>query len=226
VPEDFTRVVARYEELLEIREQSIEQLKAERDRQASLLKQLQGAVAQAESDLASAKRDLKSAEHSRNAFPLQQQMEAEGSIRRILLLEPDAETGRIMASLLTHFGYEVTPVASSAEAASHLSCRGYDLLLAEVHDLSLERTNIPGDSGFRLGKQAAAKGVAAVALTVLDEPDDITQTLEAGYLAHIVKPTDIHAVLMAIRAVAAPKTPAGHSSSALPDSVADHVPVA
>ena len=100
----------------------------------------------------------------------------------ILLVEDDAMTCRIMATLLRNAGHSVT-TATTYDEAIELASPGFDLVVSDVR--------LPGRSGFDLmGTLKAAHGLRGIALTGLGRDDDIRKGREAGFVAHMTKPVD------------------------------------
>jgi signal transduction histidine kinase len=118
----------------------------------------------------------------------------EGSTRaiRILLVEDNADTLKVMARLLTRRGYEV---ATALDLASALAC-------AEVgeFDLVISDIGLPDGSGFDLLPQLHARQpIPGIALSGYGMETDVRRSLEAGFVAHLIKPVDVAALESAIR---------------------------
>ncbi len=107
---------------------------------------------------------------------------------RLLVVE-DEETGREMLTrLLEQYGAEVVAAASAAEALAALERSVPDVLLSDI--------GMPGESGYDLLRRVRAlpldRGgrVPALAFTAYSSSQDRLDSLDAGFQAHLAKPTD------------------------------------
>ncbi|MCC7543963.1 MAG: response regulator [Aquabacterium sp.] len=104
---------------------------------------------------------------------------------RILLVEdnPDAATA-LSLSLQVH-DYEVTTVHSCADALRQVQSSQFDLVVTDL--------GLPDGSGIDIGK--ALRGTTPViALSGYGFEQDLKQSDEAGFAAHLVKPVDVDAI--------------------------------
>jgi CheY-like chemotaxis protein len=100
---------------------------------------------------------------------------------RILLLEDDEETRKVLRRLLLARHFEVTDVGTVAEAWDCVSAGSYHLLLSDI--------GLPDGDGYRLMRELQdLHGMKGIALTGYGLDDDIALSKEAGFSAHIVKP--------------------------------------
>jgi PAS domain S-box-containing protein len=108
--------------------------------------------------------------------------EPEPVARRILFVEDDALTARIMAKLLRQNGYLVI-TANSVSDALEVSPGDYDLVVSDI--------GLPDGSGLELMRMIRLRHeVPGIALTGYGMEDDIRKSLEAGFTAHLTKPLD------------------------------------
>ena len=121
--------------------------------------------------------------------------EPEPADRRILLVEDDAMTARIMAKLLRQNGYLVT-TANSVAGALDVPIEDYDLVVSDI--------GLPDGSGLELMRTVRLRhDVPGIALTGYGMEDDIRKSREAGFVAHLTKPLDFAKLDAVIRRVAA-----------------------
>ncbi|HEY0552946.1 MAG TPA: chemotaxis protein CheB [Thermoanaerobaculia bacterium] len=119
---------------------------------------------------------------------------------RLLVVE-DEESGREMLTrLLELYGAEVVAAASASEALEALEHGVPDVLLSDV--------GMPGESGYDLLRRVRAlpadRGgrVPALAFTAYSSSQDRLNSLDAGFQAHLAKPTDPARLVAMITALA------------------------
>ena len=103
---------------------------------------------------------------------------------RLLLVEDDGDTRRILARLLRGRGHDVATAGTIAEAVD----------VARQHppaDLLIADLGLPDGTGYdllvRLGDH---RPPAAIALSGSGMDDDLRRSRDAGYLDHLIKPVD------------------------------------
>jgi PAS domain S-box-containing protein len=103
---------------------------------------------------------------------------------RILVVEDEPATLRLMARLLGGLGHSVATANSIAAG-----CEAY---LAGEFDLIISDIGLPDGSGLELMRRiVASRGrIAAIALTGYGMEEDIQKSREAGFTAHMTKPID------------------------------------
>jgi two-component system CheB/CheR fusion protein len=107
---------------------------------------------------------------------------------RLLVVEDEVSGREMLTALLEQYGAEVTAVGSAPEARVALERAVPDLLVSDI--------GMPGESGYDLIRQvralpAAGGGrVPALAFTAYSSHQDRLDTLDAGFQAHLAKPTD------------------------------------
>jgi nitrogen-specific signal transduction histidine kinase/CheY-like chemotaxis protein len=115
---------------------------------------------------------------------------------KILLVEDEQATRRLMARLLKGLGHEVTMAATITEALEEEAKSG-DIGLI-VSDIGL-----PDGTGLELMRQVVARRgpLPAIALTGYGMEEDIHRSREAGFTAHMTKPIDFAKLELMIRQV-------------------------
>jgi hypothetical protein len=103
---------------------------------------------------------------------------------RILLVEDHDDTRRVLARLLTHFGYNVVLSASVEEALSAFRAEPFDAILSDI--------GLPDGTGYDIISEAKrSHDVCGVALTGFGMPEDVRRSQEAGFEFHLTKPVDV-----------------------------------
>jgi DNA-binding response OmpR family regulator len=107
-----------------------------------------------------------------------------GARSLVLVVDDDRDHLLMLETLLDAVGYDVVTAASCAAGRALLQERSIDALIA---DFSL------GDgTAFDLIKDIGAhRPRVALVLSGFDSSDDVERTLQAGFDAHLVKPTAI-----------------------------------
>ena len=114
---------------------------------------------------------------------------------RILLVEDHGDTAQVMRLLLTADGHDVE-LAGDVTTALDLAARGsFDLLLSDL--------GLPDASGLDLMRELRRRGftLPGIALTGYGREEDVRRTHEAGFAAHLTKPTGPEKLAETIAAV-------------------------
>jgi PAS domain S-box-containing protein len=106
---------------------------------------------------------------------------------RLLVVEDDRDTLRMLEELLQGYGARVRAVSSAAEALAALEGEVFDLLVADVA--------MPDMDGYTLIHAIRERGgelarLPAVALTAYGRLADRLRALSAGFQNHVAKPAD------------------------------------
>jgi PAS domain S-box-containing protein len=102
---------------------------------------------------------------------------------RILLVEDEPATLRLLTRLLRARGHEVVAASTLADALASAAQNHFDLVVSDV--------GLPDGSGLDLMHHIAANGrVPGIALTGYGMEEDIRRSREAGFTAHMTKPID------------------------------------
>ncbi len=113
-------------------------------------------------------------------------------MRKILLLEDDANLNDTVAEFLEENGYTVVSVYDGYEAQEKLYETQFDLLLLDI--------NVPGIDGLELLKESRKEGVGtpAIYITSMDSVDDLEKGFESGCDDYIRKPFAMKELLIRV----------------------------
>lgn len=117
---------------------------------------------------------------------------------RILLVEDHGDTARIMKRLLTARGCEVQTAGDVAGALNLASGpHRFDLLISDL--------GLPDGSGTDLIRELRRRGhtIPAIAVSGYGQEEDVRRSREAGFSAHLIKPTSVQRLAQTIAAVTA-----------------------
>ena len=115
---------------------------------------------------------------------------------RILLVEDHAATAHVLARLLAGLRHEVATAGSIASAKELASQRSFDIVISDL--------GLPDGSGLELMRYLKSQyNLRGVALSGYGMEEDIRRSAEAGFAAHLVKPTSFSELKDAIDRVAA-----------------------
>jgi CheY-like chemotaxis protein len=115
---------------------------------------------------------------------------------RVLLVEDDEDSRKLLGLMLTKQGAEVTSTESSAEALAALGQSMPDLVLSDI--------GMAGEDGYELMRKVRAlppeRGglTPAIALTGYATRKDRERALSAGYQLHLAKPVEPTELVAAI----------------------------
>lgn len=112
---------------------------------------------------------------------------------RILTVDDDSVTLRILAIGMRNAGYQITQAASAEDALN--------LLAESTPDLALLDISLPGMSGIDLAKYLREEtNIPFMFLSSLDDLDTIRQATANGAIGYMVKPIDITQIIPAVEA--------------------------
>src|SRR5438046_9491976 len=90
-----------------------------------------------------------------------------GRSLRILVVEDHADTLRVLARLLDHFGHEISVADCAQSALEIVESKEFDVVLSDI--------GLPDESGYELIAQSKRKQqINGVALTVVAKEADIS----------------------------------------------------
>jgi two-component system CheB/CheR fusion protein len=107
---------------------------------------------------------------------------------RVLIVENEADTGRMLAQILNDRGADVIHVETAAAALAALEQRAVHLIVSDI--------GMPDGDGYELIRRVRSLAVdgggriPAIALTAFAREEDMHRALEAGFDVHIAKPID------------------------------------
>jgi CheY-like chemotaxis protein len=120
---------------------------------------------------------------------------------RILVIEDDLSAARALRRMLTLEGHVVHLAASLATAEQIAFSEPLDVVIADLQ--------LGAESGLaaprRVAEAARRNGhavPAAIVLSGYDRDSDLAQTTAAGFVEHLAKPVDGHALLVAVQRAA------------------------
>jgi DNA-binding response OmpR family regulator len=111
---------------------------------------------------------------------------------KTLLVEDNADTSKLLAKGLEMEGCEVRTVSTVAAAL--------DILINERFDVIVSDVGLPDGHGIGLihGVRAFCD-TPAIALTAFGSPSDVRRCLDAGFNAHLAKPSEISVIVGEMR---------------------------
>jgi len=111
--------------------------------------------------------------------------------RRVLLVEDDPDTARVMAKLLRARGYEVSAAGDVATALAAAAEREFDILVSDL--------GLPDRSGLELPPALRkTRPIPAIALSGFGMDEDLQKSADAGFAEHLVKPIDFQVLIESI----------------------------
>ena len=103
---------------------------------------------------------------------------------RLLIVEDHEATRTVLTRLLTRGGHQVTTAGTIAEALAAFAAAHYDAVISDL--------GLPDGSGLDLMREIQRmRPVPAIALSGYGMEEDLRQTKEAGFSAHLVKPVNL-----------------------------------
>ena len=132
----------------------------------------------------------------------------DGRSYRILLVEDNVDTAKVMGRLLTSFGHVVRTAGSVADALQVAGAEPFELVISDI--------GLPDGSGYDLMRQlrsAAPAPVRGIALSGFGMEEDVRKSREAGFDEHLTKPVNLQRLEAAILRVAAARP----ATAAAPD---------
>lgn len=106
-----------------------------------------------------------------------------GMRAKILVVEDNADTLRVMQKLLQAAGHKVLAATSVQTALSCAQTQAFDLLLCDI--------GLPDGTGWDLMKQLSSiRTVRGLALSGFASAEDIERSRTVGFLGHLTKPLD------------------------------------
>ena len=124
-------------------------------------------------------------------------------IRRILVVEDDEKSRRLLSDVLAYHGYEVLAAESGEQGLAEAIARAPDAALLDIQ--------LPGISGFEvlaaLRAGSAGERMPAVAVTASVMDQDRRRIFAAGFDAYIAKPVNIRQLIDTLQRLLAQVNP-------------------
>jgi signal transduction histidine kinase/CheY-like chemotaxis protein len=115
------------------------------------------------------------------AGPPDASLVAEPPSRRVLLVEDNQATARVMTRLLRQMSHQVALATDMASALEAAGTRPFDLMISDV--------GLPDGSGLDLMREIKKQyGIPGIAVTGYGMEEDIRRCRDAGFIAHLTKP--------------------------------------
>jgi two-component system CheB/CheR fusion protein len=115
-------------------------------------------------------------------------------MKKILVVEDDADSAEALYEVLMHFGYLVKLAEDGLRGLEAIHHTNYDLVISDI--------NMPNLDGLgfarKVREQENIANVPLLALTSSVSPADIAASKKAGFDAHIGKPVDIDVLIQII----------------------------
>jgi signal transduction histidine kinase len=106
------------------------------------------------------------------------------AVRRVAVIEDNADIRETMRMLLTLWGHEVLLAGDGRS--------GIDLVARERPDVALVDVGLPGMNGYEVARairrETTTPGIRLIAVTGYGQPADVEAALKAGFDAHLLKP--------------------------------------
>ena len=114
---------------------------------------------------------------------------------RILMVEDHADSSRVLAKLLSIQGYDVRAASGVKAALAAADAEPFDLLISDI--------GLPDGTGIELMRQLQAiRPIKGIALSGYGSSEDIRESKDAGFAAHVTKPVDFTKLQQLIEQIA------------------------
>jgi hypothetical protein len=114
-----------------------------------------------------------------------------GNSLRVLVVDDHEDTLRILCRLLESLEYQVATAGSAAAALNYVATNEVDVLVSDI--------GLPDASGHDLLRQVKRiRNVPGVAISGFGSANDLRNSEDAGFYAHLTKPLDfdlLHATI-------------------------------
>ena len=124
-----------------------------------------------------------------------QHPDAELLALRVVLIEDSVDTLNMLKLWLGTYGCDVLIASNATEGIKVATRSKPDLIISDI--------GLPDMDGYelmqKLRKTKGLESVPAIALSGYSHPEDKNLSLEAGYSAHLTKPTDMRKLISLIR---------------------------
>jgi len=108
----------------------------------------------------------------------------EPAVRRVLIVDDNADSARLMAELIRTLGHEVEALTEPEDAVATILQQQPDVVFLDI--------GLPGVSGYDIAAAVRERGFRRqlVAVTGYGQPADRARSREAGFDLHWVKPVE------------------------------------
>jgi CheY-like chemotaxis protein len=114
-----------------------------------------------------------------------------GTGAKVLLVEDHPDTARVLARLLSQFGYTVKSAHTVRTAMNLADAERFDVVVSDI--------GLPDATGYELMQSVRQRhGLPGIAISGYGMESDIAKSREAGFADHLVKPINLphlHAVI-------------------------------
>ncbi|HEX2973122.1 MAG TPA: PAS domain S-box protein [Tepidisphaeraceae bacterium] len=115
---------------------------------------------------------------------------------KILLVEDNEDTLRVMGKLLQHMGHQVQTARTAREAMEVANGGTFDLLISDI--------GLPDATGWELMQRLRAlRPIRGIAISGYGTQDDSRQSRQAGFSQHVTKPINVQRLEEVIEEVSA-----------------------
>ena len=115
---------------------------------------------------------------------------------KVLIVDDDSDTRRILSRLLSKCGHEVVPAASMQAALKFLDDTRFDALISDI--------GLPDGSGYELLREAKKRQqpLKGIALSGFGAEEDVRRSIEVGFDYHLTKPVNFQALKSLLQRIA------------------------
>jgi signal transduction histidine kinase/ActR/RegA family two-component response regulator len=125
---------------------------------------------------------------------------------RLVVVDDEADSRDMVASMLEAQGAEVVPLADAEEALRWLGANRADVLVSDVAMPRMDGCALIRE--IRRSGNAPARAMPAVALTAYARPEDRLRALDAGFQDYLTKPVEPEVLVARVAALARPRAAA------------------
>ncbi len=101
---------------------------------------------------------------------------------KVLLVEDNEDTLRYLYLVMRQRGYAVRTASDLSSARRQAASSDFDLLISDIE--------LPDGTGLELMRELAVRGIPGIAMSGYGSEDDVRQSRDAGFAAHLTKPID------------------------------------
>ncbi|TLD71377.1 response regulator [Phragmitibacter flavus] len=129
----------------------------------------------------------------------------QAEVLSIFLVEDDPDTARVLGRYLRHLGHHVQQACCMKDALAALPVNQLDVWISDI--------GLPDGTGWQLLRRARLPAsVYPIAISGFGTANDLSQSKQAGFQRHLIKPFHIQELNEILMGVARAR-PAGHSET-------------